>query len=211
MSQKGGILPLPATVGRQDFARRLGISPSPLHVYLRHSQSAATIMAALEPVLRPGGDGKAFEPLMRPTFVRAQSDSPRPSQLETTLTAERASSSRPSCARAAPNRKCDADNFGWPPSPAEATRPPAPNCRGGASPTRGPHPDVSHRIARTEAQGLGNVSLRFVGATDEDLTKPDKAWALARFRSSANACSHSAMPCAAGLVNISTSPRSRSP
>src|ERR1700722_18641524 len=32
------------------------------------------------------------------------------------------------------------------------------------------------------------------------------AWALARFRSSANACSHWAMPSAARLVNISTYP-----
>ena len=35
------------------------------------------------------------------------------------------------------------------------------------------HPDVSHRIARTEAQGLGNVSLCFFGATDKNLTKSD--------------------------------------
>src|SRR5271168_4253793 len=39
------------------------------------------------------------------------------------------------------------------------------------------------------------------------LPKPIKAWALARFRSSANACSHSAMPAAARLVSMSTSPR----
>ena len=32
------------------------------------------------------------------------------------------------------------------------------------------HPGVSHRIARTEAEGLGNLSLRFFGATDKDLT-----------------------------------------
>ena len=38
---------------------------------------------------------------------------------------------------------------------------------------RGRHPDVSHRIARTEAQGLGNVSLCFFGATDKNLTKSD--------------------------------------
>ena len=36
------------------------------------------------------------------------------------------------------------------------------------------HPDVSHRVARTEAQGLDNVSLRLFGATDENLTKSDK-------------------------------------
>ena len=35
------------------------------------------------------------------------------------------------------------------------------------------HPDVSQRIARTEAQGLGNVSLCFFGATDENLAKSD--------------------------------------
>ena len=35
------------------------------------------------------------------------------------------------------------------------------------------HPDVGLRIARTEAQGLGNVSLCLLGATNEDLTKPD--------------------------------------
>ena len=36
------------------------------------------------------------------------------------------------------------------------------------------HPGVSRHIARTEAQGLGNVSLRFFGATDENLTVSDK-------------------------------------
>jgi hypothetical protein len=35
------------------------------------------------------------------------------------------------------------------------------------------HPDVSHRIAWTEAQGLGNVGLCFFGATDKDLTSTD--------------------------------------
>ena len=35
------------------------------------------------------------------------------------------------------------------------------------------HPDVSQRIARTEAQGLGNVSLGFFGATDKNLTTSD--------------------------------------
>ena len=37
------------------------------------------------------------------------------------------------------------------------------------------HPNVSHRIARTEAQGLGNVRLCLLGATSEDLTKPDES------------------------------------
>ncbi len=36
------------------------------------------------------------------------------------------------------------------------------------------HPDISHRIARTEPQGLDNVSLGFFGATDENLTKSDR-------------------------------------
>ena len=36
------------------------------------------------------------------------------------------------------------------------------------------HPDVGQRIARAEAQGLGNVSLRFFGATDKNLTKSDR-------------------------------------
>ena len=66
------------------------------------------------------------------------------------------------------------------------------------------HPGVSHRIARTEAQGLANVSLCFFGAADENLTKSDRGMGAARFRSSANACSHSAMPSAARLVNMST-------
>ena len=52
------------------------------------------------------------------------------------------------------------------------------------------HPEVSHRIARTEAEGLDNVSLGFFGATNKEyFTKSDKAWARARFRSSTNACS----------------------
>ena len=69
---------------------------------------------------------------------------------------------------------CEADNFGWPRSPVDTTRPLAPNCRGGCFATaRDSHPDVSHRIARTEAQGLGNVSLCFFGATDENLAKSD--------------------------------------
>ena len=38
---------------------------------------------------------------------------------------------------------------------------------------RDAHPDVSVRIARTEAQGLGNVSLCFFGATDKYLATSD--------------------------------------
>ena len=40
------------------------------------------------------------------------------------------------------------------------------------------HPGVSQRIARTEAQGLGNVSLCFFGATDKNLTNSDKGMGL---------------------------------
>ena len=70
------------------------------------------------------------------------------------------------------------------------------------------HPDISQRIARTEPQGLSNVSLRFFGATDKNLTQVRQGnGRVARFRSSANACSHSAIPCGARLVNISTSPK----
>ena len=32
----------------------------------------------------------------------------------------------------------------------------------------------SHRIVGTQAQGFANVSLCFFGATDKNLTKPDK-------------------------------------
>src|ERR1700687_5740575 len=35
------------------------------------------------------------------------------------------------------------------------------------------YPDISQRIARTEAQGLDDVSLCFFSATDENLTKSD--------------------------------------
>src|ERR1700733_15266673 len=67
-------------------------------------------------------------------------------------------------------------------------------------------PGIGIRIARTEAKGLTDVSLCFFGATNESLAKSDKAWELARFRSSANACSSSAMPSAARLVHILTKP-----
>ena len=36
------------------------------------------------------------------------------------------------------------------------------------------HPGIGHRIARTEPEGLDNVSLGFFGATDEDLTKSNR-------------------------------------
>ena len=39
---------------------------------------------------------------------------------------------------------------------------------------RASHPDVGHRVAWTETQGLVNVGLCFFGATDQNLTKSDK-------------------------------------
>jgi hypothetical protein len=38
---------------------------------------------------------------------------------------------------------------------------------------RGGHPDVCHRIAWTETQGLGNVRFGFLGTTNKDLTNSD--------------------------------------
>ena len=38
---------------------------------------------------------------------------------------------------------------------------------------RGEHPDVGHRVARAEAQGFGNVTLRFIGVTDQNLPNSD--------------------------------------
>jgi hypothetical protein len=35
------------------------------------------------------------------------------------------------------------------------------------------HPDVCHRVARTEPQGLANVSLCFFGAAHENFTETD--------------------------------------
>ena len=66
--------------------------------------------------------------------------------------------------------------------------------------------DISRRVAWAKTKDLANVSLGFFGATDKYLANPTAAPALARFRSSANACSHSAMPCTARLVNMLTSP-----
>ena len=42
------------------------------------------------------------------------------------------------------------------------------------------HPDISQRVAWTEAQGLGNVSLRFFGAADQDLSKSDSGMGVGK-------------------------------
>jgi len=39
-------------------------------------------------------------------------------------------------------------------------------------------PNASHRVARTKAQGVGNVSLRFLGATDKNLTSGDNCMGM---------------------------------
>src|ERR1700722_16900391 len=74
-----------------------------------------------------------------------------------------------------PSQNVDADNFGWPRSPADTIRLPARNFRGGAS--LGPrvaHPDIVQRIARTEPEGLPNMSLGFLCAPDKYLSNSDK-------------------------------------
>ena len=55
------------------------------------------------------------------------------------------------------------------------------------------------------------MGLRLLARPMKILPNPTAAWAMARFRSSSNACSHSAMPSAARLVNISTSPKNKWP
>ena len=57
------------------------------------------------------------------------------------------------------------------------------------------HPAVSQRIAWAETRCLGNVSFCFFGATDMQLTKPNKGMGGGEIgRSNASACSHWAMP-----------------
>ena len=67
-----------------------------------------------------------------------------------------------------------AHSFGWPRSLVDTKRLPlriAEVVLRGAGVS---YPDVSQRIARTEAQGLSNVSVCFFSATDENLAKSDK-------------------------------------
>src|SRR5271166_862798 len=44
----------------------------------------------------------------------------------------------------------------------------------------GSHPGVGHRIARTEAQGLANLSLGVFGPTDKNLTESDKGMGVGK-------------------------------
>ena len=68
------------------------------------------------------------------------------------------------------------------------------------------HPGVSRRIARTEAQGLGNVSLGFFGATDKNLAKSDKGMGAGKISIQRQRMFTFGDALAARLVNISTSP-----
>jgi hypothetical protein len=90
------------------------------------------------------------------------------------LTAERASSRRPSSARAAANSKCDSGKFRLASidrrNHATASSQ-MPRWRFAEPPIS--EPDVCHRIARTEAQGLGNVRLGFLGTSNKNLANSD--------------------------------------
>ena len=97
------------------------------------------------------------------------------------LTAERASSSRPSRASAAAKSTFGCGVFGWPRSRVDTTLPLARKGRVVLRDTRGCHPAVGQSVARAETQGFDNLSLCFFGATDINLTHSDSAWALARF------------------------------
>jgi hypothetical protein len=66
-----------------------------------------------------------------------------------------------------------AENFGWLRSPVDTTRPPVRKAKKELCEACVIHPDVSRRIARTEAQGLDDMSLRFFCAPDESLTNSD--------------------------------------
>ena len=72
-------------------------------------------------------------------------------------------------------------------------------------------PGIGHRIARTEPEGLDNVSLGFFGATDEDSYQvQSRHGRLARFRSNSNTYAHTRRCLsAARLVIMSTNPKLR--
>ncbi len=71
------------------------------------------------------------------------------------------------------------------------------------------HPPEGKDIARREAKRLVDMGLGFRAATQKILGQTDQPCASARLRSSANACSHSAMPWAARFVRIWTTPNSK--
>jgi hypothetical protein len=120
------------------------------------------------------------------------------------LAEERASSSRPSWARAAAKlRVCDqiiSADFDRSSKPRDCA---VITCREASSHSL----QNSSMYGHWYRSGRGaRPTICLFGATDENFAKSDKGMgAVARFRSSSSARSHSAMPCGARLVNISTS------
>ena len=86
-----------------------------------------------------------------------------------------ASSSRPSCAKAAAHRKIlmriISVGLDRPSKPRDRLLPKAEE---DSSRCPRDHPGIGHRIARTEPEGLDDVSLGFFGATDKDFTKSNR-------------------------------------
>ncbi len=123
------------------------------------------------------------------------------------LAEERASSSRPSWARAAAKlRVCDqiiSADFDRSSKPRDCA---VITCREASSHSL----QNSSMYGHWYRSGRGaRPTICLFGATDENFAKSDKGMgAVARFRSSSSARSHSAMPCGARLVNISTHPNS---
>ena len=121
------------------------------------------------------------------------------------LAEERASSSRPSWARAAAKlRVCDqiiSADFDRSSKPRDCA---VITCREASSHSL----QNSSMYGHWYRSGRGaRPTICLFGATDENFAKSDKGMgAVARFRSSSSARSHSAMPCGARLVNISHTP-----
>ena len=93
-----------------------------------------------------------------------------------------------------PSEKTHAENSGWPRSTAETTRPLPHNCRDILRHARVTHPSESPRVARTQAQGLGDLSLCFFRATDKKLAISDEKNGPERyFDPDPTPCSHLAM------------------
>jgi hypothetical protein len=60
--------------------------------------------------------------------------------------------------------------FDCPPTPRDCLLPTA---EAGLRNARECHPDISQCVPRTQAEGLGNMSLCFFRATDKDVSKTD--------------------------------------
>ena len=72
--------------------------------------------------------------------------------------------------------------------------------------SRARHPEVSHRIARTEAQGLDRMSFGFFGVTDENLTKSDAGMCVCEISIQRQRIFAFGEPSPAHLVHMSTNP-----